>query len=211
MYKHYLLRLLREKGIIYNHQKCFYTYEYAIIISELGKTVSVKHNSHSFMCMVLHSNITCKKKLVFSELRLSVVKVRSIINTVRYGSKNAYINIHYHSLFFLNILLDPLFRTSDDSAHGFKARLDSLSLALFSCLCTMIPRVIPGWLLGLGIAPGSLTCEASMMPLCQPGPAYITTPVIDVYSSDIGKLMQNSKIILHTIGLLKASPTQNWK
>ena len=55
----------------------------------------------------------------------------------------------------------------DDTAHGFQSQGGSPLPALFCCLRAMIPRVNL-WLLGLGIKPGSLTCEVSTISLRQP-------------------------------------------
>ena len=70
----------------------------------------------------------------------------------------------------------PLFQTSDYSAHEFQSQGGSvIACALLSLVCNNPQSHL--WLPGLGIEPGLLAPEASMIPLHQPNLAKLETYV----------------------------------
>ena len=66
----------------------------------------------------------------------------------------------------------PLFRTSDDSAHGFQSQGGSIITCILLSLVCNVPQSHL-WLPGPGIEPRSLIPKASTIPLRQPDPRFV--------------------------------------
>ena len=99
-----------------------------------------------------------------------------------------------NTIFFLKVFVGPkpilwghwypLLQTLDDSAHEFQIQGGSIiACALLSLACNVPQSHL--WLLRLGIEPGSLAPEATMIPLRQPNPAKNTIFIPTLYYYDM--------------------------